>query len=89
MNPTPLLDLFDIESLWNEEQCMVRDNVRRFARNEFAPGVAEWYINETFPDEPHPISRITGRSRRQFNGLWLRRPRCDSLWLDHAGTRVC
>ena len=40
MNPTPLLDLFDIESLWNEEQCMVRDNVRRFARNEFAPGVA-------------------------------------------------
>ena len=54
MNPTPLLDLFDIESLWNEEQCMVRDNVRRFARNEFAPGVAEWYINETFPDELIP-----------------------------------
>ncbi|MEE2756609.1 MAG: acyl-CoA dehydrogenase family protein [Myxococcota bacterium] len=54
MNATPLLDLFDIEHLWTEEQCMVRDNVRRFARNEFEPGVASWYINETFPNDLIP-----------------------------------
>ena len=33
---------------------MVRDNVRRFARNEFEPGVASWYINETFPNDLIP-----------------------------------
>ena len=54
MNPTPLLDLFAIESMWTEEQRMVRDSVRAFARRDFEPGVAEWYINETFPDEMIP-----------------------------------
>ena len=30
MVATPLLDLFAIESLWTEEQRMVRDSVRKF-----------------------------------------------------------
>ena len=54
MNPTPLLDLFAIEDQWTEEQRMVRDSVRSFARNEFGPGVHRWYLNEEFPDELIP-----------------------------------
>ena len=54
MNPTPLLDLFAIEDQWNEEQRMVRDAVRSFSRNEFAPGVHRWYLDEVFPDELIP-----------------------------------
>jgi len=54
MKATPLLDLFAIEDLWTEEQCIVRDSVRRFSRNEFAPGVARWYLDEVFPDELIP-----------------------------------
>jgi glutaryl-CoA dehydrogenase len=54
MKPTPLLDLFAIEDLWTEEQSIVRDSVRRFARTEFEPGVARWYIDEVFPDHLIP-----------------------------------
>ena len=33
---------------------MVRDNVRKFARERFLPGVSEWYIDERYPDELTP-----------------------------------
>lgn len=54
MNPTPLLDLFAIESLWTEEQRMVRDAVRAFSREVFEPRVARCYLDETFPDDLIP-----------------------------------
>ncbi len=54
MNPTPLLDLFAIEDLWTEEQRMVRDAVRVFARREFLPRVREAYRDEVFPDDLIP-----------------------------------
>ena len=54
MKTTPLLDLFAVESLLTDEQKMVRDSVRGFARERFLPGVAEWYIEERFPDELTP-----------------------------------
>ena len=54
MKATPLLDLFAIEELWTEEQRIVRDSVRRFSRQEFRPGVAQWYLDEVFPNELIP-----------------------------------
>ena len=54
MKVSPLLDLFAVENLLSDEQKMVRDNVRSFARERFLPGVAEWYLEERFPDEMTP-----------------------------------
>ena len=54
MKVSPLLDLFAVENLLSDEQKMVRDNVRNFARERFLPGVAEWYLEERFPDELTP-----------------------------------
>lgn len=51
---TPLLDLFAIESLWNEEQRMVRDSVRKFARGTFEPRVVQAFRDETFPEDLIP-----------------------------------
>ena len=49
MKTSPLLDLFAVEGLLTDEQTMVRDSARSFARERFLPGVAEWYIEERFP----------------------------------------
>ena len=46
-----LLDIFAIESKWSEEQRMVRDAVRRFSREVYAPRVEECFREERFPDE--------------------------------------
>lgn len=51
MNDAKLLDLFAIEALWTEEQRLVRDSVRRFAREIYAPVVADHYEAETFPED--------------------------------------
>ena len=49
--PVPLLDAFAIESLWTEEQRMVRDSVRAFARKTFLPRVVECFREDRFPDD--------------------------------------
>ena len=54
MKATPLLDLFAIEEMWTEEQRIIRDSVRKFARSEFLPGVHRWYLDEVFPNELIP-----------------------------------
>ena len=54
MNPSPLLDLFAVEDLWNEEQRMVRDTVRAFTRRVFEPRVRACYRDEVFPDDLVP-----------------------------------
>lgn len=54
MRPEPLLELFAVESQWSEEQRMVRDAVRAFARREFLPRVREAYRDEVFPDDLIP-----------------------------------
>jgi len=54
MKSTPLLDLFAIESQWTEEQRMVRDSVRSFARKAYEPGLRAWYREEVFPNELIP-----------------------------------
>ena len=54
MKSTPLLDLFAIESQWTQEQQMVRDSVRAFARKKYLPGVRAWYRDEVFPNELIP-----------------------------------
>ena len=54
MKATPLLELFAIEAKLNEEQISIRDEVRKFAREVFAPGVAQWYHDEVFPNEMLP-----------------------------------
>jgi glutaryl-CoA dehydrogenase len=59
MEPTPLLDLFAIESLWTEEQRMVRDSVRAFTRKTYAPRIREAYRDEVFPNDLIPeIGRL-------------------------------
>ncbi len=54
MVATPLLDLFAIESLWNEEQRMVIDSVRKFSRGPYQKVVQEAFRNESFPTELIP-----------------------------------
>ena len=54
MQATPLLDLFAIESMWTQEQRMVRDSVRAFSREVFAPRVQDCFRQETFPDDLIP-----------------------------------
>ena len=54
MNATPLLDLFEIESLLNEEQKMVRDSVRAFSREVYQPRVQQCFRDETFPEDLIP-----------------------------------
>jgi glutaryl-CoA dehydrogenase len=51
MEPTSLLNLFAIESQWTEDQLMVRDAVRKFARQRYAPVVQECFRQERFPNE--------------------------------------
>lgn len=54
MNATPLLDLFEIESLLNEEQKMIRDSVRSFSREVYQPRVQQCFRDETFPEDLIP-----------------------------------
>ena len=54
MTPTPLLDLFAIESQWNQEQRMVRDSVRQFSREVFGAQVQACFREERFPNELIP-----------------------------------
>lgn len=54
MNPTPLLDLFAIESQWTQEQRMVRDSVRQFSREVFGAQVQACFREERFPNELIP-----------------------------------
>jgi len=50
----PLLDLFAIDSSFTDEQRMVRDAVRSFAREVFAPRVPDCFRDETFPNDLIP-----------------------------------
>ncbi len=54
MRSTPLLDLFAVESVYTEEQRMVRDAVRAFSRKVYEPRVRTCYAEETFPDDLVP-----------------------------------
>lgn len=54
MNPTPLLDLFAIENLLNDDQKMIRDSVRAFSREVYAPKVQSCFREERFPNELIP-----------------------------------
>ena len=58
--PKHLLDLFAIESLLTDEQRMIRDTVRAFAREVFAPRVPACYRDETFPDDLIPAIGALG-----------------------------
>jgi len=59
VSPPHLLDLFAIESLWTDEQRLVRDAVRGFARQVYAPLVADHFAAETFPTDLIPdIARL-------------------------------
>ncbi len=54
MEPAALLDQFAIESLWTEEQRMVRDAVRAFSRRTYEPRVRQCFRDEVFPDDLVP-----------------------------------
>ena len=51
MTPTPLLDLFAIEKLLNSDQRAIRDSVRAFSRDIYAPHVQACFREERFPNE--------------------------------------
>ena len=56
---TPLLDLFAIDERFTDEQRMVRDSVRGFAREVFEPRVQAAFRDGTFPDDLIPqIGRL-------------------------------
>ena len=50
-SPPPLapLDLFDIDSLLDEEELAMRETVRRFCDDRIRPHVAQWYESATLP----------------------------------------
>jgi len=50
----PLLELFAIDSSFTDEQRMVRDTVRSFSREVYAPRVPECFREETFPNDLIP-----------------------------------
>jgi glutaryl-CoA dehydrogenase len=52
--PPHLLDLLGVEAAYTTEQRMVRDSVRAFAREVFAPRVQQAFRDETFPDDLVP-----------------------------------
>ena len=49
--PLEKADLYDIDSLYSEEEILVRDTVRSWVREEFAPLVEECYAKGEFPLE--------------------------------------
>ena len=63
-----LLELFAIESLWTEEQRLVRDAVRHFARERYAPLVRQAWDDERFPDELVPELAALGVLGAQLEG---------------------
>jgi glutaryl-CoA dehydrogenase len=68
MNATPLLDLFEIESLLNEEQKMIRDSVRGFSREVYHPRVQQCFRDETFPEDLIPQIGELGVLGANLNG---------------------
>ena len=85
MNATPLLDLFEIESLLNEEQKMVRDSVRAVSREVYQPRVQQCFRDETFPEDLIPqigALGVLGANLDGYGCLGL-----DSvLWANYAGS---
>lgn len=63
-----LLDLFAIESLWTTEQRLVRDSVRAFARERYAPVLRRCWDEERFPDELVPELGALGVLGAQLEG---------------------
>ena len=68
MTPQPLLELFAIEPLWTETQRMVRDSVRAFSREVYAPRVRDAWRKERFPDELVPQIGALGVLGAQLHG---------------------
>lgn len=66
--PAGLLDLFAIEERWTEEQRLVRDSVRRFARETYAPRVRDCWRDESFPDDLVPAIAQLGVLGAQLEG---------------------
>ncbi|HEX2916494.1 MAG TPA: acyl-CoA dehydrogenase family protein [Chloroflexia bacterium] len=50
----PVTDLYNVDSLLNEEERMVRDTVRRFVRERVLPVIGEHFEAGTFPRELIP-----------------------------------
>jgi glutaryl-CoA dehydrogenase len=53
-DPLPLDQLIAIDPLLSEEERMIRDTVRRFVRERYAPRAAKLFANEEFPVELIP-----------------------------------
>ena len=55
-----VLDLFELDADWSEEQRAIVEQVRRFVNNEVLPVIGEHHNNETFPEEIIPTLRQLG-----------------------------
>src|SRR5260370_16947412 len=49
--PMTLSDLAGTEGLLSEDERLIRDTVRRFVRERYLPGAAEFFEKESFPIE--------------------------------------
>ena len=47
-------DLLGVESLYSDEQRMIRDTVREFVQDRVMPGIEEWFETGHFPSEIGP-----------------------------------
>ncbi len=48
------IDFYDLDSLFTEEERMVRDTIREWVENTLMPVIGDAYINRTFPKELIP-----------------------------------
>jgi len=55
-----ILDLYELDAEYSEEQRAIVDQVRRFVNNEVLPCIGEHHNNETFPEEILPTLKQLG-----------------------------
>ena len=81
----PGVDYMDIDSLFSEEELMVRQTVRDFVDEEVIPIIEEANREGRDADAPHPEDGRDGPLRRHHQGVRPPRPQQRRLRPDHAG----
>ena len=80
------VDYFCVDSLFSEEELMVRQTARRFAEERILPLIRDCYREGRFPVEIDPGDGGARLPRRQSGRLRLRRHEQRRVRPDHAGT---
>ena len=80
------VDYFCVDSLFSEQELMVRQTARRFADERILPLIRDCFRDARFPTELIPEMARARLPRRQPGRLRLRRHEQRRVRADHAGT---